>query len=143
MFRHGCSSNRERSASSFTTRGQARVQRCLFGLSLRALWSRELHAFDIHKLTNTELTQLSAIARALHSTEWKRRLRCDHAVDEYQPGLDFPNKLLALFCVFGPCRSSKAKRSAIRALDRCIDRINLPYGCNRPEQFLGLSSRAG
>ena len=82
----------------------ARGERGLLALRrLRAGWA-DPDGLDVDELVDAELTQLTAVAAALHAAKGQPRIGCHDAVDEDRARLDLPSQRFSLVDSLRPDR---------------------------------------
>src|SRR5205085_7774087 len=96
---------------------RARERRLLLALRrLRAGWA-DPDGLDVDELVDAELTQLTAVAAALHAAKGQPRIGCHDAVDEDRARLDLPSQRFSLVDVLCPDRGAQPESRSVGELD--------------------------
>src|SRR5512146_1880996 len=78
-------------------------------------------SFDVDELVNADVAQLASVPGLFYPAEGQARVRSDHAVDEYHPGVNFINEASALFLIICPGAGAQAKDAVICQPDGRIE----------------------
>src|SRR5271166_925517 len=99
------------------------------------------HRLRIHKLSDADRAQFTAVAGCLYSSKRHARVRGDHFVDENHARLDFVDEAFALFLIVCPDTGAETEAHVVGNADRFIDVLHPENGSYRPKEFLTIGGR--